>query len=332
MNSIPDDELIHAGISLSVEPIAELDPLPGPVPPLAPPLVPPEPTRRGIAPLWHTIVLVVGILAFSVWGSITPDTGKLNPLAPVHTAAQTPTQPKASNATDRVRLIRYGLTGALELIIVGWVAFGVRLRKVPFRSLFGRIPRDLNSITLEAGVALSFWLCSMLVLASSALAWQAVDNQIYQHQLKSQSHNQSPSSPKLESPLQKQTEAAQQLMDLAPANAVELTAWGLLCILVGFSEELVFRGYLQSQSISLLHRIPISILLTSLVFGAAHGYQGLRGMCMITIYGALFSCLTLLRRSLLPGMLAHSWHDFATGLLLAFLRSSHILEHLPVSK
>jgi membrane protease YdiL (CAAX protease family) len=332
MNFIPNDEPLQAGISHPAEPLAQLDPLPGPVPPLAPPLVPPEATRRGIAPLWHTVVLVVGILAFSIWGSIRPDTGKLNPLAPVHTAAQSPSQHTVSNATDRIRLIRYGLTGALELIIVGWVAFGVRLGKTPFRSLFGRIPRDLNSITLEAGVALTFWLCSMLILAASALTWQAVDNQIYQHELKAQQRNQSPSSPKLESPLQKQTEAARQLMDLAPANGVELAAWGFLCILVGFSEELVFRGYLQSQSISLLHRIPISILLTSLIFGAAHGYQGLRGICLITIYGALFSCLTLLRRSLLPGMLAHSWHDFATGLLLAFLRSSHILEHLPVSK
>jgi uncharacterized protein len=325
MDLMPD-EIIPANLSDSAarstqqDLQAEID--------LALPSVPPLAPKRGIAPIWHTVILVVGILAFSVWGSIRADSGNINPLAPVRSASHANT----THGNDRIRLIRYGLTGALELTIVAWVAFGLRLRKTPLRTLFGAWPRDLNSITLEAGVALAFWLCSMAVLASAAVTWQLVANQVYQHQLKSQTHDPSHASVKPESPLQKQTEMAKELMELAPANGMELAAWGFLCILVGFSEELVFRGYLQSQSISLLHRIPLSILLASLVFGLAHGYQGLRGICIITIYGALFSCLTLLRRNLFPGMLAHTWHDFATGLLLAFLRSSHILEHLPPPK
>jgi uncharacterized protein len=318
MNPMPDEELIPANASTPAAPVPQPEPEP----------VLPSTRPRGIAPIWHTLVLVAGILAFSIWGAMKADTGDLNPLAPVHGATHATT----ANGTDRLRLIRYGLTGALELTIVAWVALGLRLRKIPLRSLFGAWPRDLNSITLEAGVALIFWLCSMLVLASAAVTWQFVENQIYQHQLKSQAHNQSHSSAKPESPLQKQSEMARQLMELAPANGIELAAWGFLCVVVGFSEELVFRGYLQSQGIALLQRIPLSVLLASLVFGAAHGYQGLRGICIITIYGALFSGLTLLRRNLFPGMLAHSWHDFATGLLLAFLRSSHILEHLPPPK
>ena len=322
---MPDDELITAGApdNPASAPQIELQPEPQPV------LQPAQP--RGIAPIWHTVVLVVGILGFSIWGAVRSDTGTTNPLAPVHSAAQAAATKGADHAVDHVRLIRYALTGLLEIAIVLWVAFGLYLRRIKLRSLFGRLPRDLNSITLEAGVALTFWLCSMVVLASSALAWNTVENQIYKHQLKNQPPSSSQSA-KPESPLQKQSEMAKQLMELAPANAIELTAWGLLCILVGFSEELVFRGYLQSQSIALLHRIPLSVLLTSLVFGAAHGYQGLRGICLITLYGSLFSCLVLLRRNLFPGMLAHSWHDFATGLLLAFLRSSHILEHLPTPK
>jgi len=290
---------------------------------------PPAKQPRGIAPIWHTVVLVIGILAFSIWGSMRADTGDLNPLAPVHGGNH------AATGADRVRLIRYGLTGALELVIVAWVALGLRLRKTPFRSIFGRWPRDLNTFTMEAGVALLFWIASMAVLATLALSWNAVETKIYDHQVKSQSHNPSqPSSPadKPKSPLEKQSEMAKQLMDLAPANGLELAAWGALCLVVGFSEELVFRGYLQSQGISIMHRIPIAILFSSLVFGAAHGYEGVRGICIITVYGALFSGLTLLRRNLFPGMLAHSWHDFATGLFLAFLRSSHILEHLPLSK
>jgi membrane protease YdiL (CAAX protease family) len=249
--------------------------------------------------------------------------------------------------SDHVRLIRYGLTGLLELAVVGWVALGLRLRKVPFRSLFGAWPKGLNNITTEAGIAALFWICSMVVLVSFALTWNLVQTRIYNHQTASQSNHPAPSnsssaspsassaqsaSSNLKSPQQQQVETAKQLMELAPANGIEIAAWGLLCVIVGFSEELIFRGYLQTQGIGLLRSIPVGVLLTAVIFGAAHGYEGLRGIFLITIYGSLFGCITLLRKGLFPGILAHSWHDFATGMALSLIRSSHLLDHLPLPK
>jgi uncharacterized protein len=290
----------------------------------------PQPAQpRGIAPVWHTLVLVVGILIFSIWGAKSTTSGTLNPLAPVHSAAHA-----TSDGSDPVRLIRYSLTAALELIVVAWVAFGLRLRKTSLRSLFGTWPRGLNDITKEAGIAALFWICAMSILVSFAFSWNFVQTRIYNHQTASQSSHPSQSKPgsaKQKSPQEEQAEMARQLMELAPANGIEIAAWGLLCLIVGFSEELIFRGYLQTQCIGLLHRIPVSVLLTAIVFGAAHGYQGLRGICLITVYGALFSVLTLLRKNLFPGMLAHSWHDFATGMLLALIRATHLLDRLPLS-
>jgi membrane protease YdiL (CAAX protease family) len=285
---------------------------------------------RGIAPIWHTIVLVVGILAFSIWGAKSATSGTINPLAPVHSASQA----AVTTGTNHVRLIHYGLTGTIELIVVAWIVFGLRLRKVSFRSLFGAWPHGLNDITKEAGIAAVFWICSMLILVSFAFSWDIVQTQIYKHRTAGQSSNPSSSksgSSQQKSPQQERTEMINQLMELAPANNIEIAAWGLLCLVVGFSEELIFRGYLQTQCIGLLGNILIGVLLTSIVFGAAHGYQGSRGICLITIYGALFSCLTLLRKNLLPGMLAHSWHDFATGMVLALVRATHLLDKLPVS-
>jgi membrane protease YdiL (CAAX protease family) len=292
----------------------------------------PEPTPaqikpRGIAPIWHTLVLILGILAFSIWGSKSGSSGTINPFAPAHSAAHA-----AAGGTDSVRLIRYGLTGALELFVVAWVAFGLRLRKIPFRSLFGAWPSGLNNVTKEAGIAAAFWICSMIVLVSVAITWGLVQTRIYEHQTASQSANPTnPPSTQKKSPQQEQAEMARQLMQLAPANGIEIAAWGMLCLIVGFSEELIFRGYLQSQSIAVLRNLPVGVVLTALIFGAAHGYQGMRGVVLISIYGALFGCITLLRKNLFPGMLAHSWHDFATGMLLAFMRATHLLEHLPQS-
>jgi membrane protease YdiL (CAAX protease family) len=268
------------------------------------------PSKRGIAPIWHTLLLVIAIGSVSFLGS-----GRLE---------------SKSLVNDPQRLLHYGLSAAMELVLVAFVYLGLRLRKVPFATLFGKLPRGLNDITKEAGIALLFWIFSMCVLASFALTWNSVQTAIYRyHQTQSPAngaHRQSE-----ESPQQQQIEMAKKLMLLAPANAAEIAAWAALCILVGFSEETIFRGYLQQQGTSLFRSIVVGVVLSSVIFGAAHGYQGLRGMCLITVYGALFSLIALLRRNLLPGMLAHTWHDFATGMLLAFIRATNLLDHLPKS-
>lgn len=292
---------------------------------------------RGIAPVWHTVVLILAIIGYSYWGAKEAELGANNPLAPIHQTASagkqsTPQQPEGA---DPLRLLRYALSGGLELAIVAWVAVGLRIRKIPFRSLFGSLPRGLNDITKEAGIAAFFWCTAMAVLMIVAFSWLGVQTQIEKYEAKHAQHA-TPTAPgsknTTKSAEQQQTEMVRQLMELAPSNGVEIAAWGVLCLIVGFSEELIFRGYLQTQSISLLHRIPLGVLVTSIIFGAAHGYQGIRGMCIITVFGAMFSGITLLRRNLFPGILAHTWHDFATGLFLALLRTSHLLDHLPAAK
>ena len=307
---------------------------------------PPEPkplARRGVAPIWHTLLLVAAILGFSYWGA-----DRKNPIdvVPVpHAADKSPASkaPASEQAprTSSVRLIRYGLSGALELALVGWVAIGVRMRGIPFRSLFGALPKDLNHVTMEVGIAAGFWILAMTILITFALTWDAVSGRVYEHRLKSQQATSTDSAdhtasapqaaskaPAPKSPRQQQKEMIGKLMELAPATGVEIGCWGLLCLVVGFSEELVFRGYLQLQGIAFLRGIPMGVVFCALVFGFAHGYQGMRGICIIAIFGALFSGITLLRRNLFPGMVAHSWHDFFVGILLAFFRSTHLLDKL----
>ena len=318
---MPEDEQIEAQTHAP----AEIDPAPAAVSETY--LEPSKP--RGIAPIWHTLLLVLAILAYSAWGAISANSGSGNPIASPGGAVRA-----ATAGVDNVRLIRYALTGALELGIVVWIAFGLRLRKVPFRSLFGAWPKGLNAITMEILIAAAFWVCSMSILLICALSWLFVQTHIYRHETAKQSapsSQSSPNSPKPKSPEQQQSELIHQLTELAPANGIEIAAWGCLCLIVGFSEEIIFRGYMQSQAIALLRNTPIAVILAAIVFGAAHGYQGVRGIFLISIFGSLFGILTLLRRNLFPGMIAHSWHDFATGMALALIRSSHLLEHLPAA-
>ena len=255
-------------------------------------------------------MLVVALLAFSFQGA---------------------GQKGVPTGSDGPLLIRYVLTAAVELIAVLWVAFGLRLRKTPFRSLFGTFPNNASAFGKEIVVAVLFWFASMFVLGSLSITWAVVETKIYQHKIQVQSSDHNTTVTKPTSPEQEQKQMAQKLMTMAPSNTLECFAWGALCLLVGFSEELIFRGYLQTQCIAFLRYIPFGVIAAAIIFGAAHGYQGLRGICLITVYGALFGIIALLRRNLFPGMLAHAWHDFATGMLLAFLRSSHLLDKLSQS-
>ena len=262
---------------------------------------------RGIAPLWHTALLVAVILGISALGSASA------PLS-VHNAP---------------RIVHYAVSILLELLLVGWVWLGLRLRKIPFQTMFGSLPRCLNELTRDFGIAALFWVVSMIILSSFALTWSLVQTASYERHQQQQTASGNSDARKDLSPQQQQIEMAKKLMALAPRGNFEIFGWAALCLVVGFSEELIFRGYLQQQGVSLFHRVLLGALFSALVFGAAHGYQGIRGMVLIGLFGALFSILTLLRKTLIPGMMAHSWHDFATGMMLALVRDMHLLDKLP---
>jgi membrane protease YdiL (CAAX protease family) len=256
-------------------------------------------TRRGIAPVWHTVVLILAILLVSALG--------------VHRNVG------ASGAVTIHRLSTYGTTAALELVLIGWVAFGVRLRGIPLRSLFGPVSISLKAIVLDFGIAVVFWIGSMMALGSVAMVWMSIESLITHKSIPVQTS-------KSGQPMLPQDQATKAVVQLAPANGKEIAGWLLLCMLVGIAEELVFRGYLQSQFIAWSRgTIAVGVVFSSLMFGAAHGYEGVRAMFLLSVFGAFFSGLALLRKNLRAGIFAHAWHDAVAGLTVAFLHSRHIL-------
>ena len=64
---------------------------------------------------------------------------------------------------------------------------------------------------------------------------------------------------------------------------------------------------------------------SSIIFGAAHLYEGVSGVVAITLFGIMFAWLALRRRSLRAGMLAHAWHDAVSGIALYLLTRAHAL-------
>lgn len=260
------------------------------IPPAAPSIPAP------IAPVWHTVVLVIGIVLLSVAGAAQLSA----PHAVVH------------------RMQTYAMTAGTEFFMLAWVYFGLRLRKIPFRSLLGSFSGSFRPIVRDLGIALAFWMGSLFILANVGIFWTVIEAAI-KHQ------------PLLARGKQLAAGASQQqtlhtLTQLAPTNAREIAAWVGLCILAGFAEETVFRGYLQQQFTAFARgAVAVGVIVSAAMFGMAHGYQGARNMALLAVFGALFSLLAVYRRSLRPGMIAHSWHDLIAGLMLAFLRAHHKL-------
>lgn len=91
--------------------------------------------------------------------------------------------------------------------------------------------------------------------------------------------------------------------------------WIALSCAAGFVEELAFRGYLLRQFASRLGPIG-GIVLQALLFAIVHGYQGVEPLVRIAMFGLLFGSLAWVRRSLVPGMVAHAANDIAAGLQL----------------
>ena len=106
---------------------------------------------------------------------------------------------------------------------------------------------------------------------------------------------------------------------LFPITRAERRWWVLVGLTAGICEEALFRGFLLHY----LHTSPwqlsltLALLVSSLIFGFQHLYQGAQGVIVSAILGALFGLLFLLSGSLLLPMLLHAALDLR---LLVILR------------
>lgn len=104
------------------------------------------------------------------------------------------------------------------------------------------------------------------------------------------------------------------IQHLLPRDPIEITLWIAVSLSAGFCEEVVFRGYCTRQFAALTHSRWLGLLLQAVLFGMAHGYEGVQACIRITLYGALFGLLANWRKSLRPGMVGHALTDIVAGI------------------
>ena len=100
--------------------------------------------------------------------------------------------------------------------------------------------------------------------------------------------------------------------NLIPKSAFGKGVWVAVSLTAAVCEEVAFRGYLMTRLRLLLKTKTwvLPTIISSVIFGSLHLYQGFGGFILIAVYGLLFSLLFIHTRSLWPCIIAHFIQDF----------------------
>jgi membrane protease YdiL (CAAX protease family) len=262
----------------------------------------PAAEKKLLAPVWHTLLVVVVVLVNSFFSA------KLSSQA-ISTSVV---------VTEKVRIIQYVATIFLEFFLLFLVWIGLRLRQVTFRELIGtrwqameefiylkELParsRAWAVVLLDVIIAIGFWLFALFTIVALSYAVGLAK--------------------------QSQIGDAKKLAGLiAPHTWIGLLIFIALSITAGFVEEIIFRGYLQRQISALSGNVYLGLIVSALIFGAGHGYEGGRRMMLIVVLGLMFGALAWWRKGLRPGMIGHALFDSGQGIILFIATRTGVLSH-----
>jgi uncharacterized protein len=100
---------------------------------------------------------------------------------------------------------------------------------------------------------------------------------------------------------------------LMPTNSTERAVWVVVSLSAGVCEELLYRGWVLSLFSAALGSVWMGLLISSILFGFAHVYQGPNAIFGTGIVGAVFGIVYVVCGSLIPGQLLHTAMDLNSG-------------------
>lgn len=105
------------------------------------------------------------------------------------------------------------------------------------------------------------------------------------------------------------------LEQLLPRTARERRVFALLSMAAGTGEELAYRGYAIPVLTPLLG-VAGAAILSTVVFGVIHAYQGILGIVRTGLMGGVLAWGFLATGSLWPPIIAHTLIDLVAGIAL----------------
>jgi membrane protease YdiL (CAAX protease family) len=101
---------------------------------------------------------------------------------------------------------------------------------------------------------------------------------------------------------------------LLPVSVLEYLPYAALAITAGVCEEFIYRGFAIAAFSRAGLPIWVVVMVSSILFGLAHAYQGRGGIVSTGIFGVLLAIGRLGFGSLLPVMMWHAGLDLAAGI------------------
>lgn len=105
------------------------------------------------------------------------------------------------------------------------------------------------------------------------------------------------------------------LAQLLPKTGREKVVFVFLSLSAGLGEELAYRGFLVPALVVVFGSAWGAALLSSLVFGVLHAYQGWLGMVRTALLGMVLAASFIVTGSLWPAIFAHAMLDVLVGVV-----------------
>ena len=101
---------------------------------------------------------------------------------------------------------------------------------------------------------------------------------------------------------------------LLPVNLLEYLPYSALAITAGVCEEFIYRGFAIAGLSKAGLPLWLVVIVSSILFGLAHAYQGRGGIVSTGVFGVLLAVGRLGFGSLVPVMMWHAGLDLAAGI------------------
>lgn len=100
---------------------------------------------------------------------------------------------------------------------------------------------------------------------------------------------------------------------ILPQSTVELLPYLALAITAGLCEEFLYRGFAMAALSHVGLQAWAVVLISSVLFGLAHSYQGRGGVVMTLIIGTILGSSRIVYDCLVPAIFWHSAVDVVAG-------------------
>jgi CAAX protease family protein len=101
---------------------------------------------------------------------------------------------------------------------------------------------------------------------------------------------------------------------ILPRTLVELLPYFALAVTAGVCEEFLYRGFAMAALARAGLATWVVVLITSVLFGLAHAYQGRAGILGTGVLGVLLAVVRIVYSSLAPVMVWHTAVDIVAGI------------------